>query len=97
MRTYGITSPATDDGGWQISKTVTYVEDSKALLLANTAVTKENADQFAEGSHDTSIIEYYSGQTGMDKDKHPTKKVLFTVYNSSDNFLSSSYLPAVQY
>jgi methyl-galactoside transport system substrate-binding protein len=97
MRTYGITSPATDDGGWQISKTVTYVEDSKALLLANTAVTKENADQFAEGSHDTSISEYYSGQTGMDKDKHPTKKVLFTVYNSSDNFLSSSYLPAVEY
>jgi ABC-type sugar transport system substrate-binding protein len=99
IRTYGITTPADElDGGWQISKPVSYVAESKALLLANTAVTAANADEFAEGSHDTGISEVYNEENGgMSLLTHPTKKVLLTIYNSSDNFLSSSYLPAVNY
>ncbi|MBQ2480098.1 MAG: sugar-binding lipoprotein, partial [Treponema sp.] len=46
-----------------------------------------NWEQYKAGNRDTGIK-----QTNAE-----TKKVLLTVYNSADNFLSSSYVPALNY
>ena len=34
---------------------------------------------------------------GVKQTTAPAKKVLLTIYNAGDNFLSSSYIPALQY
>ena len=81
----GITEP--DQYGNQISAPTVYRENEKALLALNAAVTKENWMNYTEGTRDS----------GIKKTTAPTKKVLVTVYNSSDNFLSSSYVPALRY
>ena len=82
---YGITE-ATADGS-KISAELEYRADTKALLAKNSAVTKANYQQYAEGGRDTGIK-----QSTAEK-----KKVLLTIYNSADNFLSSSYVPALKY
>ena len=82
---YGITE-ATADGS-KISAELEYRAETKALLAKNSAVTKANYQQYAEGGRDTGIK-----QSTAEK-----KKVLLTIYNSADNFLSSSYVPALKY
>jgi len=77
----------TDKYGNKISAPMQYLKDTKALLAENAAVTKSNCDQYMEGSRDTGIKQ-------IDGEK---KKVLLTIYNASDNFLSTSYLPALNY
>jgi methyl-galactoside transport system substrate-binding protein len=78
-----------DASGSKISATVDYVAASKALLAQNTAVTAANAANYKSGTRDAGVIQ------------HPTtvatKKVLLTLYNSGDNFLSGSYKPALKY
>ncbi len=76
-----------DQYGNKISAPMQYLKDTKALLAENAAVTKSNCDQYMEGSRDTGIKQ-------IDGEK---KKVLLTIYNASDNFLSTSYLPALNY
>lgn len=83
--TKGITTP--DAYGNKISADVPYVADQKALLAANVGVNSSNWEQYKAGARDTAIK-----QTNA-----PKKKVLLTIYNSADNFLSSSYLPALRY
>ena len=57
------------------------------MLASNTGVNKDNWKEYAAGSRDKGIK-----QTTAEK-----KKVILTIYNSADNFLSSSYLPALNY
>ncbi len=83
--TAGITKP--DQYGNQISATVDYEADTKALLATNTAVTIANWTEYTEGTRDPGI-----SQTDAE-----VVSVLLTIYNSADNFLSSSYLPALNY
>ncbi|MBO6176073.1 MAG: substrate-binding domain-containing protein [Treponema sp.] len=76
-----------DRYGNKISAELTYEADTKAVKALNVAVNKDNWEQFKEGKRDPGIK-----QTNTEK-----KKVLLTIYNSADNFLSSSYLPALRY
>ncbi|MBR3549694.1 MAG: substrate-binding domain-containing protein [Treponema sp.] len=83
--TQGIST--TDRYGNKISAPVDYVNSTKALLAQNSGVNSSNWEQYKAGNRDTGIK-----QTNAE-----TKKVLLTVYNSADNFLSSSYVPALNY
>lgn len=81
----GISEP--DSYGNKISAPVQYVDSTKALLAENSGVNSGNWQQYTAGNRDS----------GVKKSTAPSKKVLLTIYNSADNFLSSSYLPALQY
>ncbi|HNZ95405.1 MAG TPA: sugar-binding lipoprotein, partial [Sphaerochaeta sp.] len=59
----------------------------KAVMAANSGVDSTNWKQYTEGSRDA----------GIKQSAAPKKRVLLTIYNASDNFLSSSYVPALQY
>lgn len=83
--TAGITKP--DQYGNQISAPVYYKAEEKAVLAENSGVNSSNWQNYTAGTRDE----------GIKQTTAPTKKVLLTVYNSADNFLSSSYLPALQY
>ena len=83
--TVGITEP--DQYGNKISAEMVYVPETKALLAQNTGVNASNWQQYTEGTRDA----------GISQSSAPTKRVLLTVYNSADNFLSSSYVPALRY
>ena len=76
-----------DAYGNKISAPVNYWADQKALMAENSAVTAENCKDYSGGVRDAGIKQI-SGAA---------KKVLVTIYNAGDNFLSSSYLPALQY
>lgn len=81
----GISTP--DKYGNKISAPVQYWADVKAVMAENSGVTIENWQNYTRGKRDT----------GVKKTEAPKKKVLLTIYNSADNFLSSSYLPALKY
>jgi methyl-galactoside transport system substrate-binding protein len=83
--TKGISEP--DQYGNKISADIVYKSDTKALLAQNTGVNKDNWEQYKSGNRDE----------GIKQSKAVEKKVLLTIYNSADNFLSSSYLPALNY
>ena len=83
--TKGIT--AEDSYGNKISAPVQYWADVKAVMAANSGVTKANYENYLGGTRDA----------GIKQTNAPKKKVLLTIYNSGDNFLSSSYLPALKY
>ena len=57
------------------------------MLAQNTGVNSSNWQLYTAGTRDT----------GIKQSTAPEKKVLLTIYNSADNFLSSSYLPALNY
>lgn len=76
-----------DSNGNKISAEITYVPETKAVLALNAGVNSDNWKQYTAGNRDKGIK-----QTNATK-----KKVLLTIYNAADNFLSSSYLPALNY
>ena len=76
-----------DKYGNKITAPVQYWADVKAIMAENSGVNAENWQNYSGGSRDAGIK-----QTQADK-----KKVLLTIYNSADNFLSSSYVPALKY
>ena len=76
-----------DKYGNKITAPVQYWADVKAVMAENSGVNAENWQNYSGGSCDAGIK-----QTQADK-----KKVLLTIYNSADNFLSSSYVPALKY
>ena len=76
-----------DSNGNKISAEITYVPETKAVLALNAGVNSDNWKQYSAGNRDKGIK-----QTNAAK-----KKVLLTIYNAADNFLSSSYLPALNY
>ncbi len=73
--------------GSKISADMEYVAATKALLAKNAPVTSANWKEYKTGTRDT----------GVKQSKSAKKKVLVTVYNGGDNFLSSSYIPALRY
>ncbi len=83
--TSGITEP--DQYGNKISASVDYVAETKALLAQNTGVNASNWTEYQAGARDA----------GIKQTDAPEKNVLLTIYNSGDNFLSSSYIPALNY
>ncbi len=83
--TKGITE--TDQYGNKISAGIDYIASTKAVLAKNAGVNGDNWEQYKAGNRDN----------GIKQTNAPTKKVILTIYNSADNFLSSSYLPALQY
>lgn len=83
--TKGITVP--DAYGNKISAPVEYWSNVKAVMAANSGVTLDNYKAYLGGTRDTGIKQV-SGEK---------KKVLLTIYNAGDNFLSSSYVPALKY
>ncbi len=83
--TAGITQP--DQYGNKISAAVDYVPETKALLAQNTGVNASNWTEYQAGARDA----------GIKQTEAPEKRVILTIYNSGDNFLSSSYIPALQY
>lgn len=76
-----------DSYGNKITPDVEYKADQKGLFALNGPVNASNWKEYTEGTRDSGIK-----QTTADK-----KKVLLTIYNSGDNFLSSSYIPALKY
>ncbi len=80
----GITEP--DQYGNKISAEVEYRPADKALLAHNTGVNSANWQNYKAGTRDA----------GVKQSNAASKKVLLTIYNSADNFLSSSYLPALR-
>lgn len=85
VHTKGISEP--DQYGNKISAPIQYWADEKAVMAENSGVTVANWKQYMGGTRDAGVK-----QTNAIK-----KKVLLTIYNSGDNFLSSSYLPALNY
>ena len=83
--TKGFTEP--DQYGNKITPEVNYEADEKALLAANEAVTIANVQNLLSGARDA----------GIKQSSAEVKNVLLTIYNSADNFLSSNYLPALNY
>ncbi|OJF76686.1 MAG: sugar-binding lipoprotein [Treponema sp. CETP13] len=83
--TIGITEP--DKYGNKISAPVEYVAETKALLALNSGVNADNWMDYKAGTRDA----------GISQTDAAAKKIMLTVYNSADNFLSSSYLPALKY
>ncbi len=85
--TKGFSEP--DQYGNQISAPVEYRADEKAIMAQNAGVNASNYTQYTEGSRDAGIQQIPSSAS--------TCRVLLTIYNAGDNFLSSSYLPALRY
>lgn len=76
-----------DQYGNKITPDVEYKADQKGLFALNGPVNSSNWKEYTAGTRDGGIK-----QTTAAK-----KKVLLTIYNSADNFLASSYLPALSY
>jgi hypothetical protein len=74
-----------DAQGNQMTAESVWESDTKALKALNVAVTSDNASAYLGIQMDTGIKQYASTVA--------TKKVLLTLYNSADNFLSGTYKP----
>jgi methyl-galactoside transport system substrate-binding protein len=83
--TKGISTP--DQYGNKISAAVDYRANEKAIMAQNAAVNASNWKEYVAGARDAGIKQSTAAK----------KRVLLDIYNSADNFLSSSYLPALQY
>lgn len=77
-----------DQYGNKITPVVEYKASEKGLFALNGPVDSSNWKQYTEGTRDAGIKKAAAA---------PAKKVLLTIYNSADNFLSSSYVPALRY
>ncbi len=83
--TKGITEP--DMYGNKITAPVIYIPETKAVLAENAGVNADNWQNYTAGTRDA----------GVKQSDAPMKKVLLTIYNAGDNFLSSNYVPALEY
>lgn len=81
----GITE--SDQYGNKISAEIEYIASTKSVLAKNAGVNASNWQDYKAGNRDK----------GIKRTTAERKKVILSVYNSADNFLSSSYLPALQY
>jgi methyl-galactoside transport system substrate-binding protein len=76
-----------DQYGNKVSVGMEYHDDQKLLVSSNSPVTIANWQDYKAGSRDP----------GIKQTNAPSKKLLVTVYNAGDNFLSSNFLPALEY
>lgn len=68
-----------------------YNADERSFYALNLAVTADNYQDFLD-----STVTYKPVSNQLDATKSPTKKVWLDIYNSADNFLSSTYQPLLQ-
>ena len=68
-----------------------YNEEERSYYALNVAVTADNYQEFTDS---TKVYEPVSNQ--LDESSHAAKKVWLNIYNSSDNFLSSTYQPLLE-
>lgn len=81
-----------DDAGNVLGKDdYAYNEKERSYYAMNVAVTGDNYKDFQDS---TKIDEAVSKQ--LDTKKSPKKKVWLNIYNSSDNFLGSTYQPLLK-
>ncbi len=81
-----------DDAGNVLSSDVyRYSAEERSYYALNVAVTADNYQEFTDS---TKVYEPVSNQ--LDAEAHPTKSVWLNIYNSADNFLSSTYQPLLQ-
>jgi methyl-galactoside transport system substrate-binding protein len=78
-----------DQYGNKITPSMQYVSSTKALLALNAAVTSSNWTSYKANTRDAGIK-----QLGTNA---KTIKLWYDLYNAGDNFLSSSYKPALEY
>lgn len=76
-----------DRYGNKISAGLVYDADAKALLAKSSGITSANWQDYAGSRRDADIRQIPAAK----------KKVLVTVYNAADVFLSSAYIPALRY
>ena len=82
---------ADDQGNVLSEDDYVYKEDERSYYALNEAVTADNYKDFSDS---TKINDKVSKQ--LDAAKSPEKKVWLNIYNSSDNFLGSTYQPLLQ-
>ncbi len=81
-----------DEAGNVLSDDVyVYNEEERSYYALNVAVTADNYQEFTDS---TKVYGPVSNQ--LDESSHATKKVWLNIYNSSDNFLSSTYQPLLE-
>ena len=81
-----------DEAGNVLSDDVyVYNEEERSYYALNVAVTADNYQEFTDS---TKVYEPVSIQ--LDESSHAAKKVWLNIYNSSDNFLSSTYQPLLE-
>ena len=82
-----------DDAGNQLEEGVDYrySEEERSYYALNVAVTADNYQDFTDS---TKVYDKVSKQ--LDSSSSPEKKVWLDIYNSSDNFLSSTYQPLLE-
>lgn len=82
-----------DDAGNVLEEGVDYKYDeaSRSYYALNLAVTAENYEDFLD-----STVTYAPVSNQLDATAHATKNVWLNIYNSADNFLSSTYQPLLQ-
>lgn len=81
-----------DAAGNQLSEDVfKYDEASRSYYALNVAVTGDNYKDFLD-----STVTWAPVSNALDKETSPEKTVWLNTYNSTDNFLSSTYKPLLQ-
>ena len=81
-----------DDAGNVLSEDdYKYSEDDRSYYAMNLEVTSDNYKDFLD-----STTLYKTAQSQLDSSKSPEKKIWLDIYNSADNFLSSTYQPLLE-
>ena len=81
-----------DEAGNQLSSDVfKYVAEERSYYALNVAVTEENYKDFLD-----STVTWKPVSNQLDEKTSPEKSVWLNIYNSSDNFLSSTYQPLLE-
>ena len=87
------TGIATADAAGNVLSDDVYVyrEDERSYYALNVAVTADNYKDYMD-----STMVYAPVSNQLDEATSPVKKVWLNIYNSSDNFLGSTYQPLLQ-
>lgn len=84
-------STADDAGNVLKEEDFKYSEDERSYYAMNLEVTADNYKDFLDA---TTL--YESAQSQLDEKTSPKKKIWLDIYNSADNFLSSTYQPLLE-
>lgn len=84
-------STADDKGNVISSDDFKYSEADRSYYAMNLMVTADNYSDFKDATQ-----LYKTAQTSLDESKSPSKRVWLNIYNSADNFLSSTYQPLLE-
>ena len=76
-----------DKYGNKISTPFAYNEESRSLLVSNTAINKENWQEYKKTAHSSTITKTQGSKV----------KLLLTVYNSNNDFLNENFIPSINY